>query len=270
MSCGSAGSWPASDADDDYISCSTDDSGFWSLCFCLCPAHEPLVGSLWVPLWGLFLYVRMYICMYVVYIMICTTLDSTVCDAPKGQTCGWSMLLGRVGSSIFTKVLGTQFTIIAMKGVVLSRVVWMGVMCWFGDVVEEWRSVLYFSPSIYAQGESHDVSWCVETVTVIIIVEEWHQDHLFINACIATNALRSVVRHIAVHRMQQLSEQWVIIYIRQTALLTVTLWCERPWGLWRPQGEHNIASRCLVCLMGVNGWLWLVECQDFHMYSVCM
>jgi hypothetical protein len=28
MSCGSAGSWPASDADDDYISCSTDDSGF--------------------------------------------------------------------------------------------------------------------------------------------------------------------------------------------------------------------------------------------------
>jgi hypothetical protein len=68
------------------------------------------------------------------------------------------MLLGRVGSSIFTKVLGTQFTIIAMKGVVLSRVVWMGVMCWFGDVVEEWRSVLYFSPSIYAQGESHDVS----------------------------------------------------------------------------------------------------------------
>jgi hypothetical protein len=26
MSCGSAGSWPASDVDDDFISCSTDDS----------------------------------------------------------------------------------------------------------------------------------------------------------------------------------------------------------------------------------------------------
>jgi hypothetical protein len=28
MSCESAGSWPASDVDDDFITCSTDDSGF--------------------------------------------------------------------------------------------------------------------------------------------------------------------------------------------------------------------------------------------------
>jgi hypothetical protein len=27
MSCGSAGSWPASDVSDDFLSCSTDDSG---------------------------------------------------------------------------------------------------------------------------------------------------------------------------------------------------------------------------------------------------
>jgi hypothetical protein len=64
MSCESAaGSWPASDVDDDFISCSTDDS-FLILEFLLLP-HEPLVGYLWVPQWcpfgGLFLYVCMYV-----------------------------------------------------------------------------------------------------------------------------------------------------------------------------------------------------------------
>jgi hypothetical protein len=39
---------------------------FWFLIleFLLWP-HEPLVGSLWVPLWGLTLYVCMHVCMYV-------------------------------------------------------------------------------------------------------------------------------------------------------------------------------------------------------------